>query len=80
MSTVENSESAGQKTHTVQEAVLCAAYKWWEELRPPGWSIQQHLQHPTVNTTNVWQHFLATSVAQWVAEDADFSAGEEAST
>lgn len=32
-----------------QSALLQAALSWWESLRPAGWDLRQHLDHPIVN-------------------------------
>lgn len=39
---------------------------WWEELRPLGWSLRQHLDNPTVNTTSAAESKLAECVAEAV--------------
>lgn len=40
-----------------------AAKAWWEGLRPCGYSLEQHLANPTVNTTGEREACLAVAVA-----------------
>jgi hypothetical protein len=40
-----------------------AALAWWEELRPFGWSLRQHLDNPTVNTFSKAESKMAECVA-----------------
>lgn len=48
------------------EQTRLAALAWWEELRPLGWSLRQHLDNPTVNTTSAAESKLAECVAEAV--------------
>jgi hypothetical protein len=34
------------------------AHKWWQMRRPVEWSLQQHLEHPTITTTTPAEHRL----------------------
>jgi hypothetical protein len=42
------------------------AKAWWEQRRPPGWSLEQHLSHPTVNCMSGYEISLAHAVASMV--------------
>jgi hypothetical protein len=35
------------------------AKDWWEQRRPAGWSLEQHLSHRTVNYTSGYETGLA---------------------
>lgn len=54
------------KQREVMEQTGLAALAWWEELRPLGWSLRQHLDNPTVNTTSAAESKLAECVAEAV--------------
>lgn len=54
------------KQREVMEQTRLAALAWWEELRPLGWSLRQHLDKPTVNTTSAAESKLAECVAEAV--------------
>jgi hypothetical protein len=41
------------------------AIAWWEGKRPCGWSVDEHLNNPTVNV-NPADHGLAEAVSSWV--------------
>lgn len=43
-----------------------AAKTWWEDLRPAGISVDEHLEIPTINCTNKREKNLARAVAEWV--------------
>jgi hypothetical protein len=59
-----------------QADVLREAIYWWESLRPvshrergqliPGWSLENHLANPTVNTKSVAEDSLARAVATFI--------------
>ena len=42
------------------------AKAWWEQRRSAGWSLEQHLSHPTVNCTSGYEIGLAHAVASMV--------------
>ena len=42
------------------------AKAWWEQRRPAGWSLEQHLSNPTVNCTSGYEIGLAHAVASMV--------------
>ena len=50
-------------------ALMAAAKAWWEQGRPSGWSLEQHLNEPTIgcNSTEKEQA-LAKAVATWVGQ------------
>lgn len=54
------------KQREVMEQTRLAALAWWEELLPLGWSLRQHLDNPTVNTTSAAESKLAECVAEAV--------------
>lgn len=53
--------------HARQQRVLEAALKWWEGKRPLAWSREEHLKHPEVNTTTMWESVLARACAEYIA-------------
>lgn len=50
---------APQEAH----AVIEAAIQWWENLRPEGWTEEQHLVEPEVNTIDDLEGDMALKVA-----------------
>ena len=48
-----------------------AAYSWWLDLRPIGWSQAEHLNNETVNCVGDVEKALARAVAIEVARDAE---------
>lgn len=48
-------------------AVADAAQAWWASKRPNGWTVEQHLSNPRVNTSTPKEKNLAMKVAVWVA-------------
>lgn len=57
--TIERQREAG-------EEVIQAALAWWENLRPVGWGLRQHLDNPTINTMSKSECELAKRVANAV--------------
>ncbi|MBI4695500.1 MAG: hypothetical protein HY749_15900 [Gammaproteobacteria bacterium] len=53
-----------QRTFKLRAAIEAAARHWWEQQRPVGWTIEQHLEHPRVNTTSPSESALAIAVAR----------------
>lgn len=49
-----------------------AARKWWEMHRPVGWTLEQHLANPTINTTaSEADRALARAVAKAIFGDEE---------
>lgn len=46
-------------------ALADGAKAWWEMRRPPGWTVEQHLNHPTV-CQPFSEHALSEAVAELV--------------
>lgn len=54
--------------HEVRRAVMAlsvmeCARAWWEDMRPIGWSLDEHLLHPDVNCPTDNESALARAVA-----------------
>lgn len=49
-----------------EASVMDAAYKWWVQKRPLGWSEETHLNNPSINVTSDAERELALRVARWV--------------
>lgn len=45
------------------EHVFPFAKRWWESKRPVGWTVEQHLANPKINTVNEVEAKLADVVA-----------------
>lgn len=52
---------ASNRLHRIEQA----AKRWWTAQRPEGWTLDQHLDEPTVNCTSKTSRDLATAVADW---------------
>jgi uncharacterized phage infection (PIP) family protein YhgE len=49
------------------EKLIRTAVIWWESMRPLSWTIEQHLDDPTINAgPTVWDCEMATAVAEYV--------------
>ncbi len=44
--------------------LLIAALRWWVSFRPEGWSTEEHLRIPTINTQTRYDYELAQAVAR----------------
>ena len=51
-----------------ERAVVEAAVKWWSGYRPCAWTLDEHLDNPTINCSTDTEHTLATAVGQLVRE------------
>lgn len=49
-----------------ESEVLKAAVAWWKGKRPTGDTVEDHLGHPTINTTTLREARLAEAVAMYV--------------
>jgi hypothetical protein len=45
------------------------AKAWWESFRPMGWTVEEHLRNPTINTSGESEEALAAAVARWIEAD-----------
>ena len=52
----------------VTDAALC----WWASLRPVGYTMEDHLKNPTVNTTSYAEERLANAVAEYILVSTRF--------
>lgn len=43
--------------------------QWWEGFRPEGWSVEEHLQNPSINCTNGVEKRLAIYIAKKKYDD-----------
>jgi hypothetical protein len=50
-----------------ESEVTRAAYLWWIEKRPNGWTEGKHLNCPWANCTTDYERELALNVAEWAA-------------
>lgn len=61
---------SGRRTSSAMSAeerrVLIAAHDWWKQHRPVRWTLAEHMQNPTVNTTTPPEARLAAYVAAMV--------------
>lgn len=48
------------------KAVGQTAHVWWRTKRPAMYSLEQHLNHPTINCDTPRERELAQAVAQWL--------------
>lgn len=50
-------------------ALAAAAKAWWEDGRPQGWSLEQHLAHPTAgHDSSDAERALAAAVGEWLRQ------------
>ncbi len=49
-------------------AVVIQAVRWWKMRRPVGWTLEQHMTNPAVNTASEADKALAIAVGAMVAE------------
>jgi hypothetical protein len=49
-----------------ESAVIEAAIEWWEDLQPPEYDKQRHIDNPIFGTTTNAESQLATAVAYLV--------------
>lgn len=42
-----------------------AAVYWWATNRPITWSLEKHLQNPSINTATEAETMLSIAVADW---------------
>ena len=47
----------------LHQRLFLAAYQWWRNHRPVAYTLEQHLQNPTTNTTTADEQALAVAVA-----------------
>ena len=52
--------------------VTDAALNWWASLRPVGYTMEDHLKNPTVNTTSYAEERLANAVAEYILVSTRF--------
>jgi hypothetical protein len=52
--------------------VTDAALNWWASLRPVGYTMEDHLKNPTVNTTSYAEERLANAVAGYIEASIRF--------
>lgn len=45
------------------DAVVRAAMKWWRSRRPLAFSLEDHLENPTINTFDLQERSLARACA-----------------
>ena len=65
----EQTQSADAAVNHERQIVI-AANAWWKDNRPAGWTMRQHLENPTVNTTTDTEAALASAVAKrFLADD-----------
>lgn len=50
----------------IEARIAAAAKAWWEDFRPHGWSEEQHLRHPAINTAAETERALAEVVSRWI--------------
>jgi hypothetical protein len=50
----------------MDQLIVAAALEWWVQFRPTGWTMQQHLEQPTVNCTTPKDADLARAVATFL--------------
>jgi hypothetical protein len=43
--------------------IALLAKRWWENLRPTGWSLKSHIDNPGVNTRSLAERDLAEAIA-----------------
>jgi hypothetical protein len=53
----------------MSDNLVKTAKAWWEFHRPIGWSLEQHLANPGVNTFNKIEKALALEVAKACAPE-----------
>jgi hypothetical protein len=46
--------------------IMVGAVQWWENRRPVGWTLEQHLASPGVNQVTGPETELANSVANYI--------------
>jgi hypothetical protein len=49
--------------------IALLAKRWWENLRPTGWSIKSHIDNPGVNTRSLAERDLAEAIADALREN-----------
>jgi len=45
------------------DALVHAAFAWWDSKNPIGWNLRMHLEHPDINCTSHAERDLAEAVA-----------------
>ena len=48
--------------------ILLAAMSWWKRRRPAQWTLEQHLEQPTVNMRGIEEFELAEAIAESLRE------------
>ena len=59
-----------ERTHSMFDALIISARRWWLGKRPVGWSEELHLQRPAVNAVGPNEADLAIATANIAREYA----------
>ena len=47
-----------------EREVARAAYSWWRNIRPLGWTVAMHIENPYVNSSNAASRDLCVALAR----------------
>jgi len=49
--------------------IALLAKRWWENLRPTGWTARNHMDNPGVNTRSLAERDLAEAIADAMRDE-----------